>query len=324
MKLLTFKRRGERRARVGGVTASGGVVDLNSAYASYLFEKGKPHPDSFARALVPEEMIEFIEGGQTSIEAAETAMAYVDGKSDALGLDSERLFVSQDEIEFLPPVVRPGKMICAGMNYKEHLMEMGDPIPDMPVGFVKVSSTLVGHRNAIVWTPKTHALDYEIELAFVIGRKAKYVERDKALDYVYGYTIFNDVSERVLNLAEMKKGQLLGGKNMDTFGPTGPWIMTKDEIKDPANLNLTLQVNGEIRQSSNTKNMIYDIPALVAYWSNVMTLYPGDVFSTGTPSGVAISRKPSPDPFYLKPGDVVEAEIEGIGVLINRVVREER
>jgi acylpyruvate hydrolase len=323
MKLLTFRRRGERTTRIGGMSVRGQVVDLNSAYASYLFERGKPNATNFASAYIPTNMVEFIEGGEASLEAAKTAIAYVGDRSEAVGLNSEKLLMSEDEIEFAPPIMRPGKMICAGMNYKEHLVETGDSAPQMPVGFVQVSSTLTGHRSAILWTPKTHALDYEIELAFVMGKKAKYVKRDEAMDHVYGYTIFNDVSERVLNLAEMKKGLLLGGKNMDTFGPIGPWIITRDEIKDPSNLTLTLRVNGEIRQNSNTKEMIYDIPDLVAYWSGVMTLYPGDIFSTGTPSGVAFTRKPSPDPYYLKPGDVVEAEIEGLGVLMNRVVKEE-
>jgi len=163
---------------------------------------------------------------------------------------------------------------------------------------------------------------HEIELAFVIGKKGKYIKRDEAVEYIYGYTIYNDISERDLQTSEMKHGLLLGGKNMDTFAPIGPWIVTRDEIEDPHNLTMILRVNGEIRQNSNTKHMIHGIFDQIAYWSSLMTLYPGDIFGTGTPSGVAIGRKPSPEPYYLKPGDIVEAEIEGLGVLVNRVVRE--
>lgn len=325
MKLLTFRRHGERTTRIGGVSGGGDVVDLTSAYASYLFERRDPNPIQFAHAYIPMDMVEFINGGQTSLKAAETAIQYIEkkkGKKSPLGLNSEKLLIPEDEIEFLPPILRPGKMICAGMNYKEHLADSGAAAPEMPVAFSQFSSCLVGHRADILWTKKTPALDYEIELAFVIGKKGKYIERDQAIEYVFGYTIYNDVSERGLQFPEMKHGVVLGAKNMDTFAPLGPWIVTKDEIKDPHNLNLTLRVNGEIRQNSNTKHLIYNIFDLIAYWSSLMTLHPGDIFATGTPSGVALGRKP-PDPYYLKPGDITEAEIDGLGVLVNKVVKEE-
>ncbi|MFH1007918.1 MAG: fumarylacetoacetate hydrolase family protein, partial [Candidatus Latescibacterota bacterium] len=217
---------------------------------------------------------------------------------------------------------RPSKMISAGMNYGEHLVEIGKTPPERPIAFSQLPSTFLGHRGEILWTKNTPELDYEIELAFIIGKKGKYIERDKAIEYVYGYTIHNDVSERRLLRDDIKNGMVLGGKNMDTFAPLGPWIVTKDEIKDPHNLKLTLRVNGEIRQNSNTKHMLFNIFDQIAYWSRFLTLYPGDIFATGTPSGVASRRKPSPEPFYLKPGNIVEAEIEGLGVLMNKVVKE--
>jgi acylpyruvate hydrolase len=327
MKLLTFRKHGERSARIGGVSKKEKIVELASAYASYLFEQGEPNPTLLAEAYIPMDMIEFIEGGQASFKAAQAALEYVEDKKhqgDPRGLNSEKLLLTQEEIEFLPPVVRPTKMLSCGQNYAEHLAETGRERPERPVAFSKLPSTFLGHRGEILWTENTPELDYEIELAFVIGKEGKYIARDDALDYVYGYIVHNDVSERSLQRIEMERGILLGGKNIDTSAPLGPWIVSKDEIKDPHSLNLTLRVNGEIRQNSNTKHMIFNIFDLIAYWSTFMTLYPGDIFSTGTPSGVASRRKPSPEPFYLKPGDIVEADIEGLGVLMNTVVREKR
>jgi len=327
MKLLTFRKRGQRTVRLGAVGAGGNMVDLAAAYASCLYEKGEPSPVQLSHAYLPWDMVELIGGGAASRTAAQTALAYAEGKSqkgDALGIDSERLLLSREEIVFLPPILRPGKMISAGLNYAEHVNETARTAPEFPVAFAQFSSTFVGHEGEIRIPPTTRELDYEIELAVIIGRKGKYIQRDTAIDYVFGYTIHNDVSDRGLQRAEKKGGLLLGGKNRDTFAPIGPWIVTADEIADPHNLNLILRVNGDIRQQSNTRHMIFDVLDIIAYWSSIMTLYPGDIFSTGTPSGVAARRKPSPDPFYLKPGDIVEAEIEGVGVLRNRVVAEDR
>jgi 2-keto-4-pentenoate hydratase/2-oxohepta-3-ene-1,7-dioic acid hydratase in catechol pathway len=324
MKLLTFRRRGELAARVGAMSGRGEVIDLTSAYAAYLHEKGESDPTGSAQASIPMDMVEFIRMGQASLKSAATAIAYVEergAKGTPLGRNAEHLLMARDQIEFLPPVPRPSKMISAGMNYREHLADSGKPGPEKPVAFLQVPSAFVGHQGDIVWTERTPTLDYEIELAFIIGKRGKYIGRDKAIDYVYGYTIYNDISERTLQLDEMKHGLLLGGKNMDTFAPMGPWIVTKDEIKDPHNLTLILKVNGEVRQHSNTRNMTFNIFDQITYWSSLMTLYQGDIFGTGTPAGVALGRRPNPEPYYLKPGDTVEAEIEGLGALINRVVK---
>ncbi len=325
MKLLTFRRRGARVARVGALNDRGEVVDLAAAYASYLQERGELKAMELAQTLIPTGMAEFIGGGQASLKFASDAVAYAGktmGEGTPTGLHAEPLLMSQDQIEFLPPVPRPSKMISAGMNYREHLADSGRSGPELPVAFFQISSAFVGHLGNIEWTQKTPTLDYEVELAFVIGKKGKYISRKEAMEYVYGYTVYNDISERNLQLYEMGHGLLLGGKNRDTFAPMGPWIVTKDEVKDPQNLALTLRVNGEVRQHSNTKHMTFSIVDQIAYWSSLMTLYPGDIFGTGTPSGVALGRKPDPKPFYLKPGDLVEAEIEGVGLLVNRVVEE--
>ena len=323
MKLLTFRQRSAVMARVGALSATGEVIHLAAAYASFLHEKGESNPIGLAQTLIPADMVEFIGGGEASLRCASAAIAYVEERSRRgvpTGLHAEPLLMSQDQIEFLPPVLRPSKMISAGMNYREHLADSGRPGPEVPVAFLQSPSAFVGHLGNVVWDERTPTLDYEIELAFVIGKKGKDIDRGEAMGYVYGYTIYNDISERNLQHYEMGHGLLLGGKNRDTFAPMGPWIVTKDEVKDPHNLALTLRVNGEVRQHSNTKNMTFDIPDQIAYWSSLMTLYPGDIFGTGTPSGVALGRKLDPRPFYLKPGDVVEAEIEGLGILMNRIV----
>ena len=169
----------------------------------------------------------------------------------------------------------------------------------------------------------TPELDYEIEFSFVIGKKGKHITRDEAIDYVFGYTIINDVSERYLQLKyEQYVGTILRLQKHGYFWTSGPWLVTKDEIKDPQNLNMILRVNGEVRQNVNTKHMLVDMLDQIVYWSRLMTIYPGDIFTTGTPAGCALGFKPDPKPYYLKPGDIVEAEIEGLGTLINKVVEE--
>ena len=322
MRLLTFSRRGQKTKRIGAVGV-GGVVDLTPAYAAFVDTQGETKAYEFAAVRIPHEMIEFIEGGAGSLEAAKLAIEYVKESSHQRGIESESLLLSEEEITFRPPVLRPGKIICAGMNYKEHLADSGRGAPERPVAFSQFPSTLIGHNGELLSTAMSQALDYEIELAVVIGKKGKYIPINEAQDYIYGYTIFNDVSDRNIQVVEMKNGLLLGAKNMDTFGPIGPYLVTKDEIENPHNLNIVLKVNGGVRQKSNTKYMIYNVFEQIAYWSSLMTLYPGDIFSTGTPAGVAMGRKPSPEPYYLKPGDVVEAEIDGLGVLVTRVIKEE-
>ena len=209
------------------------------------------------------------------------------------------------------------------MNFSEHAKETqestGISTPEFPMAFLKVQTALAGHKQPVVIKSGVELVDYEVEVAIVIGRKAEDVPKERALDYVLGYSVFNDVSARAIQLKEMAKGLLLAGKNFDTFAPMGPYLVTKDEVTNPMNLNLSLKVNGEGRQKSNTKHMIFDIPTLINYWSSIMTLEPGDVITTGTPAGIALAMKPDPMPFYLKPGDVMEAEVEGLGALINPI-----
>ena len=189
-------------------------------------------------------------------------------------------------------------------------------VPQVPVLFPKYTNCLAAHEDEIVIPREVSQCDYEAELAVVIGRTAKKVSVESALDYVYGYTILNDVSARDLQLHE---GQWTRGKTIDGFAPTGPWIVTADEISDPGRLDISLKLNGETMQSSNTKELIFNIPYLISFLSRTITLQPGDIISTGTPPGVGMGRKP---PVWLKPGDVVEVTVEGIGTLRNTFVEE--
>jgi len=203
-----------------------------------------------------------------------------------------------------------GKMICVGLNYSDHAAESGMEVPPEPIIFMKATSAICGPNDDTIVPRGSKKLDYEVELGIVIGKKAKYVSEAEALDYVAGYCVVNDVSEREFQ-AE-RSGQWTKGKSCDTFGPTGPWMVTKDEIPNPQELGIWAKVNGEIRQNGNTNTMVYGPAFLVHYLSQFFTLEPGDVIPTGTPPGVGMGFKPEPK--YLKAGDVVELGIDGLGV----------
>lgn len=215
------------------------------------------------------------------------------------------------------PVCRPSKIICIGLNFAKHAKESGIEPPKEPVIFFKASSAFCGPNDNLVIPRNSNKTDYEVELALVIGKEAKYVDENYALDHVAGYLLHNDYSEREFQL-EMG-GQWVKGKSADTFAPVGPFLVTPDEINDVNNLQMWLKVNGEIRQQESTNDLIFKIPKLISYLSQFMTLLPGDIISTGTPSGVGLGMKP---PQYLKPGDVVELGIEGLGSSKQNVVAE--
>lgn len=217
------------------------------------------------------------------------------------------------------PIARPSKIVCIGLNYADHAAETGAALPSEPVIFMKSTTALVGPFDNIVIPKNSVKTDWEVELAFVIGKKASYVDEAEAMDYVAGYCLHNDVSEREFQLE--RNGTWDKGKGCDTFAPIGPFLATKDEISDPDNLRLWLNVNGKKMQDGNTKTFVFKIPYLVAYLSQFMTLLPGDVISTGTPAGVGLGFNP---PFYLKPGDVVELGIDGLGTSTQKVVAYEK
>lgn len=207
------------------------------------------------------------------------------------------------------PVARPSKIICIGLNYVDHCKETNAPIPEEPIIFFKSTTALCGPNDDLIIPKNSEKTDWEIELAFVMGKKASYVEEADALDYVAGYCLHNDYSERAFQLE--RGGQWAKGKGSDTFAPLGPFLATQDEIKDVDNLSMWLTVNGKTFQNSNTSNLVFKIPFLVHYLSQFMTLLPGDVISTGTPPGVGLGIKP--DPIYIKAGDVIELGMEGLG-----------
>ena len=223
-------------------------------------------------------------------------------------LDVNALPKVEGNLRLGPCVAGTGKFICIGLNYADHAAESGMAVPPEPVIFMKATSAIVGPNDDLLIPRGSEKTDWEVELGIVIGKTAKYVSEEDALDYVAGYCTLHDVSERAFQIE--RAGQWTKGKSCDTFGPTGPWLVTKDEVADPQDLKMWLTVNGETMQDGSTKTMVYGVRHLVSYLSQFMSLQPGDIISTGTPPGVGMGMKP---PRYLKAGDVVELGIEGLG-----------
>ncbi len=227
---------------------------------------------------------------------------------------NEDAIFKTSEVKILPPIVKPDKIICVGLNYFDHCKETGMEPPESPVIFSKYSNAIAGHNDAIEIPINSTEVDFEAELAFVIGKEAKHVSEEEAIEYVFGYTIMNDISARDL---QFQDGQWSRGKTADTFAPFGPVIVTKDEVGDPHNLAISLELNGEIMQDSNTSNLIFTVPKIISFLSQSMTLMPGDLIATGTPPGVGMGRNPK---IWLKNGDRMNVSIEKIGTLSNHVI----
>ncbi|MGB9714507.1 MAG: fumarylacetoacetate hydrolase family protein [Candidatus Bathyarchaeales archaeon] len=268
---------------------------------------------SLARKLgekLPRRIEEFIALGDKGIEVAEKLLRKATE-------DYADVSVPLENVRLLAPIASPPKIICLGFNYREHAEEGEAALPEEPVIFMKPHTTIIGPKENIVKPSFVKQLDYEVELAIVIGKKAKNVSVSDAKSHIFGYTIFNDVSARDF---QFKDGQWTRGKSFDTFAPTGPFITAANQLQDISNLRMRTWVNNELRQNSTTRNMIFNVYEIVHHLSRVMTLEPCDIIATGTPSGVGFAMKPEPK--FLKQGDVVRMEIEGIGVLENRVVEE--
>jgi acylpyruvate hydrolase len=225
--------------------------------------------------------------------------------------------VPASDAYWFAPVPRPGKLVCIGLNYRDHAKESNMPLPEKPVVFSKFSSAVIAPGEPVVIPRASQQIDYEAELAVVIGRRAKHVRADRAYDYVLGYTAFNDVTARDFQFGD---GQWQRGKSCDTFAPMGQTIVTTDVITDPHKLAIKLKLNGEVMQDSNTDQLIFGVPRLIEFISQTITLEPGDVIATGTPAGVGFARKPA---VFLKPGDEMEVLIEGMGGLGNPVIAEQ-
>jgi 2-keto-4-pentenoate hydratase/2-oxohepta-3-ene-1,7-dioic acid hydratase in catechol pathway len=224
-------------------------------------------------------------------------------------IDPSRLPAVAQPVRYAPIVADIGKLICVGLNYSDHAAESGMAVPAEPVLFMKATSSIIGCNDPVVLPRDSVKSDWEVELGVVIGKRARYVDVADALDYVAGYCVVNDLSEREYQLE--RGGQWDKGKGCDTFGPVGPWLVTTDEVPDPQNLDMWLEVNGQRYQTGNTRTMVFSVAELVSYISRFMTLEPGDVISTGTPPGVGLGQKP--DPVYLKPGDRMRLGIAGLG-----------
>ena len=231
-----------------------------------------------------------------------------DGLAALAALDPASLPLVEGTPRLGPCVGAVGKFICIGLNYADHAAESGMEVPPEPVMFMKATSAICGPNDPIIIPRGSEKTDWEVELAVIIGKRAKYVSEENALDHVAGYAVTNDVSERAFQIE--RAGQWTKGKSCDNYGQIGPWLVTRDEVADPQNLGMWLTVNGETKQDGSTRTMVYGVAYLVSYLSRFMSLHPGDVISTGTPAGVGMGQKP---PRYLKPGDVVELGIEGLG-----------
>jgi 2,4-diketo-3-deoxy-L-fuconate hydrolase len=229
--------------------------------------------------------------------------------------DNNNLPQLNDDVRLGSPIGRPSKIVCIGLNYVDHAKETNATPPPEPVIFMKSTTAIVGPNDNIMIPKDSVKTDWEVELAIVIGKKASYVDEAEAMDYVAGYVLHNDVSEREFQIE--RSGTWDKGKGCDTFAPIGPFVATADEIKDPGNLRLWLKLNGETMQNGTTANFIFNIPFVIAYTSKFMTLLPGDIISTGTPAGVGLGMKP---PVYLKPGDVIELGIDGLGTSTQKLV----
>jgi acylpyruvate hydrolase len=339
LKLVTFKVHTEQRV---GALIGDKVVDLNSAYALKLDEQGVLSPRRKANALIPNGMIGFLEGGKESLKAAKEALTYIEKNPQALGLDEEMIILSKEITKLKAPIPLPGKLYCVAVNFYDHATErIKDPEArqkeierlknlklDVPDIFQKPPSLVVGPRDPLIKVKATEKMDYECELAVVIGKQGKYIPSERAYEYIAGYSVFIDVSARDQGFPQdvdfrIFKGDInwTKGKGMDNAGPLGPCIVTKDEIPDPYNppLRLKTKVNGEVRQNNTLDNMIIKIPRIIEYLSNGTTLKPGDVIATGTVAGVAHSWGPEG---FLRVGDEVECEIQPIGVLKHKVIGE--
>lgn len=317
MKLVMYSKNGEPEGaeRIGVVLDGSRIGDVRGAYAASLAAKGVSDAVRRAEVAVPASITDMLRSG--SLAAAREALGQLTRATQANGP-----LVSPMERCRLHPPLRPSKLIAVGRNYLSHNESVGTKVEmQVPSAWIKANSAITGPMDDIVKPRATKELDYETELSMVIGKRCRDVPESQAYDVIAGYTIVNDVSARDIARIERKEANQLLGKMFDTFAPMGPWLVTADEVPDPMQLRLRTRVNGQIRQDASTSTVIWPIPKLIAYISQ-MTLEPGDVITTGTPDGCAMGRKPGESSWYLEPGDVLESEVEGIGVMRNRIVAE--
>ncbi len=312
MRLVTFSRKNQQR--IGLMGPQDQIIDLAEVNRRYL--KGGNPP--FLAGMQA-----FIEAGAKALAAARRVEKYVAGRNldEQKKLAAAGALAKSSQARLLSPIPWPRKnCVMLGVNYREHVDEgakarsIDIKYPELPVFFTKPATSVTGHRGKVIQHACTTKLDWEVELAVVMGKKGRDIPKDKAYEYVFGYTVCLDMTAREL---QRQHGQWFKGKSLDTFCPLGPWIVHKSALADPQQVRLICRVNGEVMQDGNTRDMIFDIPTTIESLSSGMTLEPGDIISTGTPSGVGFARTP---PVFLKPGDKVEGEVEGIGTLQVEVV----
>ncbi|XEC93444.1 fumarylacetoacetate hydrolase family protein [Paenibacillus tarimensis] len=298
MKLLNFLQDGQTKL---GVKTDRGVIDIAAAAQHY------------GHTAVPGGIHAVIEGGSAAMEALQTVTDLASSESG-----SPSFLLDESGLNWAPCVTAPSKIICVGLNYRKHAEETNAPIPEYPILFNKFSNTLTGNGHDVALPKASQKVDYEAELVIVIGKKTKYVSREQALRHVFGYCCVNDLSARDLQL---RTPQWMLGKICDDFSPLGPYLVTAEEVGNPNELEIKCTVNGEVRQHSNTSDMIFPCDEIVSYISQHLTLEPGDIILTGTPEGVVLGYPPEKQ-VYLQHGDVVTIEIEKLGALTNRMVDE--
>ncbi|WP_368652231.1 fumarylacetoacetate hydrolase family protein [Ornithinibacillus sp. 4-3] len=294
MKFLTINRNEEK---ILGIKTKTGIIDIDKALSVY------------PKSEIPRTIMELIVGGQDSLNNIKKYLNEISIEPTFL--------VGEKEMDWGPAITSPNKIICVGLNYRKHADETNSIYPETPILFPKYNNTLIGHQKKITIPKVTKKLDYEAELGIVMGKTCKYVSEKDALDYVFGYVITNDLSARDL---QFKSSQWLLGKSCDHFCPIGPYVVTSDKVINPNNLNVKTIVNGQVKQNSNTSDMIFSCEEIISYISHHMTLTPGDIILTGTPEGVAMGA--SNEQLYIKEGDIVSVEIESLGKLTNEFVKE--
>lgn len=305
LKLVTFFQKSLLRI---GVLLQDKVIDLVSACNLYNSE------ETDIQFKMPRDMVEFLNTGEAGLKAAQKIFAFIKKRYESESEKLDNIVYDLKKVKLKAPILNPRKIICLGLNYSDHAEEGGLKPPDRPILFSKPPTAIIGHEEPVIYPKISSSIDYEVELAVIMGKKGREIPEVKAYDYVAGYAVFNDVSARDIQFSD---GQWFRGKSFDTFAPIGPCLTLKDQVPDPQNLKMQMKVNGEIRQDSSTKNMFFKIPYLISFISDVMTLEPGDIIATGTPSGVGIYAKP--EPRLLKVGDIMEASIEKLGILRNPV-----
>jgi 2-keto-4-pentenoate hydratase/2-oxohepta-3-ene-1,7-dioic acid hydratase in catechol pathway len=313
MKLATFLQAGHRRL---GAVSGDYLVDLNRARASLAATAGSPVAAAVADATVPTDILDFLRLGPAAIEAAAAALAH----AEELGAEEARqalLRVPLGDVRLLPPVPAPSKIVCVARNYGEHAKEAGLEISEIPILFARFPATLVAAGDPVIRPIASPELDWEGELAVVIGKGGKRIPTERAMEHVVGYSVFNDVTVRDF---QFRTPQYTAGKNFEASGPFGPYLVLKDEVPDPGALRITTYVGDELMQEGETKDMIFSVETIVSHISEFIALEPGDVIPMGTPSGVGFKRKP---PRFLRAGETVRVEIPGIGTLRNPVIDEE-